>query len=184
MPPLFSAAQFSGVARPTPTGVATINPSGASNAVNLSLSDGSTVQLCDTLETALRLMEWMRSRNQWMLQASDDVIVCSISATKLLFLEAGLIQQKLLASFSPVYLGGKVMFQHRTLSQMLSFSDAAESVGFAKLSSSQWQGNYDLAQAPSIHALLVDWNFLANVTASNQGSQLQDGTPLVYDYTA
>ena len=183
MPPLFTAAQFSGVARPSPVGVTPFNPAGASNAVNLSLSDGSTVQLCDALETALRLMEWMRTRNQWMIQASDDVIVCSISATKLLFLEAGLIQQKLLAGFAPVYIGGKVMFQHRTMSQLLSFSDAAESVGFARLSAAQWQGNFDLSTAPSIHALLVDWYFLANVSSSTQGSQLSDGTPIVYDYT-
>jgi len=35
---------------------------------------------------------------------------------------------------------------HRTMSQTLSLDEALQAVGFAKLSSSAFQGNYDLAQ--------------------------------------
>ena len=58
--------------RPSPSGVLGA-PTGASDPVSLTLSDGSTAQVFDTLETALKCMEFMRLRNQWMLQVSDDV---------------------------------------------------------------------------------------------------------------
>ena len=40
-----------------------------------------------------------------------------------------------------------------------------------------------MAQAPSPNALVVDWYFRAGATASAQGSQLADATPIAYDYT-
>ena len=128
-------------------------------------------------------MEFMRQRDQWLATASDNVAVVSISATKVLLLEQSLVNQKLLASFSPTYTGGRVLWQHRTMSQCLSLDDALQSVGFAKLSSAPWAGNYDLAQAPSPHVLLVDWYFRASVSGSPGGSQLNDATPIAYDYT-
>jgi hypothetical protein len=180
MPPIFTAAQLAGVARPSPVGV-TGSPAGGANPVTLTLSDGSAVQVCDTLETALKLMEYMRQRSQWQISASDDVLIVSVSSTKLLILEAGLVQQKLLASFSPVYVGGRTLFQHRQMSQLLSLDGALESVGFAKLSTTPYQGNADLALAPSPNILIVDWYYTSNPTALVPGSLLVDATPIVYD---
>ena len=128
-------------------------------------------------------MEFMRQRSQWMLQASDDVAIVSVGAAKLLILEMSLLNQKLLASFSPSYVGGRVLFSHRTLSQSLALDDALQAVGFAKLSTTPWAGNYDLAQAPSPNVLVVDWYFRAGAATSAQGSQLADATPIAYDYT-
>ena len=98
-------------------------------------------------------------------------------------MEMSLTSQKLLASFSPSYNGGHTRFLHRTMSQTLSLDNALQAVGFAKLSTAPWQGNFDLAQAPSPRILLVDWYFRSSVTASNQGTQLSDATPIAYDYT-
>ena len=104
MAPVFTAASFPGIIRPSPIGVSGA-PTGASDAVSLTLSDGSVAQVVDTLETALKCMEFMRQRDQWLLQISDDV-AAALAGPKLLLIEMGLTQQKLLASFSPSYNGG------------------------------------------------------------------------------
>ena len=118
-----------------------------------------------------------------MLQARDDVAIVSVGGVKLLLMEQTLVNQKCLASFSPSYLGGATRFLHRTMSQTLSLDDALQAVGFAKLSSAPWQGNYDLAQSPSPRILIVDWYFRSSTAVSGAGSQLSDGTPISYDYT-
>ena len=99
MPPIFTSTSFGAITRPSPVGVMNA-PTGASDAVSLTLSDGSVVQIFDTLETALKCMEFMRQRDQWLLQVSDDV-ACVNAGPKLLLLEMPLTSQKLLASFSP-----------------------------------------------------------------------------------
>ena len=182
MAPLFTGASFASITRPSPTNVVG-NPPNASDAVGITLSDGSTIQVFDQLETALKCMEYMRQRSQWMLQASDDVAIVSVGATKLLILEMSLLNQKLLASFSPSYVGGRVLLSHRTLSQSLTLDDALQAVGYAKLSTTPWAGNFDLTRAPSPGILIVDWYFLAGVSSSSQGSQLADATPIQYDFT-
>ena len=98
-------------------------------------------------------------------------------------MEATLVNQKLLASFSPAYVGGHTRFLHRTMSQTLSLDEALQAVGFAKLSSAPWQGNYDLAQSPSPRILVVDCYFRSSTSTSGSGSQLSDATPISYDYT-
>ena len=60
----------------------------------------------------------MRQREQWSKQASDDVLVVSCGA-KLLVCEATLINQKLFASFMPIYVGGETRFAHRNISSVL-----------------------------------------------------------------
>ena len=155
MQPIFTSSSFT-VPRPTPTGAAGA-PTGAADPVSLTLSDGTTAQIFDTLEAALKRMEFMRTRNQWLLQASDDVAIVSVGGVKLLLIEQTLVSQKCLASFSPAYIGGATRFLHRTMSQTLSLDDALQAVGFAKLSCAPWRGNYDLAQSPSPHILVVDW---------------------------
>lgn len=153
--------------------------------MSLTLTDGSTVQVFDQLDAALRCMEWMRTRNSpmWLLQASDDVVVVSVSSTKLLILEQTLVNQKLLASFAPCYCGGRTLFQHRTMSLMLTLEEALLSVGFAKTGTDPYASNIQLTAAPSPHILVVDWNFRASPTAGTPGSLLEDATPITYDYT-
>lgn len=186
MAPLFTAASFPGVTRPAPvlpTGLTGTNPAGASDAVSLTLSDGSVAQVFDTLEAALRCMAYMQAQNMWLLQASDDVAVVSVSGTKLLCLEMTLVNQKMLASFLPTYIGGAVKFVHRTMSQTLSLGEALASVGFPRPGAMVYRGNFDLAQSPQPRILVVDWFFRSSTTTSTQGSQLADDTPIVYDLT-
>lgn len=186
MAPIFTSSSFPGVTRPAPvlpTGLTGTNPAGASEAVSLTLADGSVAQVFDTLETALKCLAYMQGNDMWLLQASDDVAVVSCSGVKLLLLEMSLVNQKLLASFLPTYIGGAVKFVHRTMSQTLSLGDALTSVGFPKPSTTTYRGNYDLAQSPSPRILVVDWFFRSSTATSTEGSQLSDNTPIVYDYT-
>ena len=182
MPPIFTGASFTGTTSRTPVGL-TAPPTGNSDAVGVVLSDGSTVQVFDQLATALLCLEWMRTRNMWMLQASDEVVVVSVSSTKLLILEQTLVNQKLLASFNPLYAGGRTLFANRNLSLMLTLQDALLSVGFAKTTSATYESNIQLTAAPSPHIIIVDWCFRASPTVNDPGSKLEDGTPIVYDYT-
>ena len=182
MPLLFSSASFTGIRRNSPANV-TGNPVEAGNAVSLTLSDGASLQVFDNLETALKCLEFMRQRSQWMLQASDDVTIVSVGSTKLLLLEMSLVNQRLLASFAPAYMGGQTRFLHRTMSQSLSLDDALQAVGFAKLSTAAYKGNFDLTQSPSPHIIAVDWYFRSSVSSSTDGTQLNDATPISYDYT-
>jgi hypothetical protein len=57
-------------------------------------------------------------------------------------------------------------------------------VGFAKLSTSTYKGNFDLTQSPSPHIIAVDWYFRSSVSGSTDGTQLNDATPISYDYTS
>ena len=118
-----------------------------------------------------------------MLQASDDIVVVSVSSTKLLILEQMLVNQKLLASFNPLYAGGRTLFANRNLSLLLTLQDALLSVGFAKTTSATYSSNIELTAAPSPHIIVVDWYFKASPTAGDVGSKLEDASPIVYDYT-
>jgi len=181
MAPLFTSASFPGVTRPVPVGL-TAPPSGAGDPVNFNLSDGSSTQVFDNLETALKCLQFCVDRGQWMIQASDDLVVIAVSGQKLFVAEQTLVLQKLWASYSPCVVGGRTLFQHRTMSLMLSLDDAMRSVGFFKPSTTAWQGNFDLIAAGA-NLILVDWNYRASVASSSAGSQLNDCTPLIYDQT-
>ena len=96
--------------------------------------------------------------------------------------EQGPTQQKLRASFSPIYQGGKTLFNHRTMSQSLSLDDALQAVGFPKLSSTPFRNNQDLKEAtPNPNMIIADWNFKESVSTSTDGSLLDDPTPLLCD---
>jgi hypothetical protein len=180
---LFTAASFPGVASyPAPAGQTTMPR--PSDVVSLTLSDGSTVVVFDAASTGLLCMEYMRQRNQWMLQVNDDVAIISVGACKLLVCEMTLINQKLWSSFAPAYMGGKTVFLHRTLSQTLSLDDALSAVGFAKLESGVYAGNSTLSAGTSPPRIkLVDWYFKASPTSASDGSVLNDAAPIAYDYT-
>ena len=151
--------------------------------VVLQLSDSTNVTVFTSLTNALRCMEQMRQREQWLLQASDDIFIVSCGA-KLIVCESTLINQKLFASFMPIYIGGQTRFAHRSMSSIMQLGDALQSVGFC-LQGQTIQNNYDLMnmQGPP-HILIVDWNFSATpvpTSPATTGSLLDDGVnQLVY----
>ena len=178
---LFTASQFSSVSYDLPVGGGA--PANASDAVTLQLSDGNLVTVCDTVETALKLLTYMRTNSQWQVLASDDVTVVSISAVKGLVMENTITNQKLISSqYLPTYIGDQVRFVHRTSSLVVSLTDALKSVGFCHTSSLPFANNLDL-RLGGANIQLFDWNYKASPATSSEGSLLSDGTPLRYDFT-
>ena len=153
------------------------------DAVVLQLNDTTRVTVFTSLTNALRCMEQMRQREQWLLQASDDIFIVSCGA-KMIICESTLINQKLFASFMPIYVGGHTRFAHRSMSSSMQLGDALQSVGFC-LQGQTIQNNYDLInmQGPP-NILIVDWNFSATpdpTSPATVGSLLDDGiNQLVY----
>ena len=94
-----------------------------------------------------------------------------------------MINQKLLTSFLPAYIGDQVRFVHRTSSLVLSLTDALKSVGFCHTGSLPFANNLDL-RTGGADMQLFDWNYKASPADSTEGSLLNDGTPLRYDFTA
>ena len=183
MAAIFTAAQVSGISVVTPGGVIGGIPN-PNDSVSLQLSDSSSVTIFDSVTTGLKILEFMRQRAQVTLQASDDIIIVSTGA-KLFLCEMTLTVQRLLASFTLTYQGGKTLCVHRTLSQALSLEEAFQAVGFAKLSTVPWSSNVQLTtQTPKPHIIVFDWNYRASPTEGSPGSLLNNPTPLGYDYTA
>ena len=146
----------------------------------LQLTDGTVALVFDSLNTALKLLAFMRTNGQWQVWASDDVIFVSISAVKGLVLESSLTNQKLITSFLPLLLGGEVRWASRTTSLVLSTTDALKSVGYCHRGELPFSNNIDLREA---HMQLVDWNYEANPASSSAGSLLSDPVPMRYDFT-
>jgi hypothetical protein len=179
---LFTAAQFAGD-YDRPVGI-TGQPAHPGDAVTLSLSDGTQITVFDTLETALKLARFMRVHRQWQVAASEDVTIAIASGgVKLLVFENTLQNQKLLTSFVPVYVGDELQFVHRSMSCVVSLTEALRSVGFCVKSPTPFAGNLSL-RLGGTNLQLVDWNFQASPATDGDGSQLHDGTPLLFDYTA
>ena len=80
--------------------------------VSLIMSDGTTNIIFDSVATGLKLLEFMKSRNQYYLQASDDVMIINVDGVKLLIIETSFMNQKLMNSFSFIYSRGKVRCIH------------------------------------------------------------------------
>ena len=137
---LFTAAQFSnGYDRPV--GV-TGQPAHPGDAVTLALSDGTQITIFDTLETALKLANFMRTHKQWTVAASEDVtIALANGGIKMLVCENTLRNQKLLTSFVPVYVGDELQFVHRSMSCVVSLTEALRSVGFCVKSATPFAGS-------------------------------------------
>ena len=66
---LFTGAQFTND-YDRPVGVSG-PPAHPGDAVTLALSDGTQITVFDTLETALRLANFMRTHKQWTVAASE-----------------------------------------------------------------------------------------------------------------
>ena len=131
-------------------------PSSATIPITLTLSDGTTVTVCDQKVAALGLMEAMRRRRQWMLQLSDDVFVISIGATKMLFCENSLTLQRFVTSFHPVYINGNTLFSHRSLSQQATLYEALLQSGQLFRTTTAIAEARDLSE---VNAVLVDWQW-------------------------
>ena len=180
---LFTESQLSSISFDLPENT-TGAPSHANDQVQLQLSDGSNVTVFDKLTTGLRLLTFMRTNAQWQVAANDDVTVVSINAIKGLLMENTLLNQKLITSCLPTCIGDQVRFVHRTMSTVLSLTDALKSVGFCHpAATAPYNNNLDLRLA-STGIQLFDWNYKASPADSVSGSLLNDGSPLRYDFTA
>jgi hypothetical protein len=178
---LFTASMFIGEFD-RPVGVSG-DPTHAADPVMLQLSDGTALTIFDQLTTALKLAAFMRVSKQWSVAASEDVTIVSANGgLKLLLLENTLQNQKLLTSFAACYTGDELLFQHRSMSSVLSLTDALRSVGFC-VKGLPYANNLDLRLAGT-GIQIVDFNYQASVANSEEGSKLSDGSPLVYDFTA
>ena len=179
---LFTAAQFAND-YDRPVGVSG-QPAHPGDAVTLALSDGQVITVFDTLETALKLAAYMRTHKQWTVAASEDVTVAIASGgVKMLIAENTLQNQKLLTSFVPCYIGDQLQFVHRSMSTVLDLTDALRSVSFCVKQSTPFGGNLSL-RLGGTNLQLLDWNYQASPADDAQGSQLHDGAPLLYDFTA
>ena len=185
--PIFTAASFVGTTYPRPFEklpgeLATVaNPT---DKVEIKLSDNTVHTVFDTVETALKCMEFMRLRDQWLLTPTDDIMIVAVSFTKLLIAESSLVNQKLLSTFMPLYVGGSTRFAHRSMSVVQRLADAIQDVGFCvqdPLTDNYTLQNPVRGKAP--HIVIVDINFKANPTAQAPGSLLDDGDDLItYKY--
>ena len=141
--------------------------------VTLQLSDNQTILVFDTKDTALRCLEYMRTNHQWMLNPTDDVMIIAVSFTKLLICETTLINQKLFASFVPIYFGGNFRLLHRTMSTSMTLAEALSDVGFFGTDALTNQNQLANAQRKP-YMTIVDVNYRAAVTADQPGSILSD----------
>ena len=152
---LVNASQFPSYLVPDGLNPGSTPPS-ATLPITLTLSDGPTVTVADRMVAALGHMEAMRQRRQWMLQLSDDVFVISIGATKLLFCENSLTLQRFVTSFHGVYLHGRTLFSHRSMSQQATLFKALLQSGQLFKTTTALNGSYDMTE---INAVLVGWNW-------------------------
>ena len=156
------------------------NPPNAAHSVQLILLDQTVINVFDSLETALKCISTMRAKGQWFLQASEDIVVVSVG-TKLLILEANLVNQKMLQRFAPWYQLGSVRFQHRNVSQLASLTTALQQSGYCMKAALPFANNYDLKNAPNPPSVqVVDWYYTAFPADSSQGTLLEDATPIVF----
>lgn len=187
MTAIFTSTSFPGVTIYDTPRVGATPASAATNLsdpVTLQLSDGQSVVVFDTKQTALRCLKFMHIRSQWMLQASDDIMVINVGGAKLQIAETTLINQKLVTSFAPTYQGGRVLFSHRSLSQLLELDEALQAVGFCKQVEARFMNNDDLkASQNNARMLFCDYFFRAQLTSLDKGTKLEDEDPICYDYT-
>jgi len=118
-------------------------PTLGTDAVKLIMSDGTTKTVFDTITTALKCLNFMRSRKQYYLQASDEITIINCE-TKLLILESTFLNQILMNSYVFQYFGKELIGVHRNLSTIQSLTDALASVGFKKTDATPFNSNWDL----------------------------------------
>ena len=179
---LFTEASFLATPFDRPLGVVG-DPAHANDPVTLQLSDGTSITVFDKLTTALRLEAFMRKSGQWQVAASEDVTIVSANGgIKLLLLENTLQTQRLLTSFVSVYTGDQLLLVHRSMSSVLSLTDALRSIGFC-VTGLPYANNLDM-RLGGTNIQLVDFRYQASLSNSEEGSLLNDGSPLVFDFTS
>ena len=179
--PVFGSADFTDYPVETPYN----ETKGTGGAVTLAKSDGTTETVFDSLDTALRCLNFMNSRKQYYMSANDDIMIVNISGTKLMILETTSLNQKLMNSFNSIYTRGDVRGVHRNLSTIMSLTDALISVGYKKSSSVAFANNYDLetglAEAERPRIKLVDYRYVQAPGNSTTGTLLSDsGLGIIY----
>ena len=107
----------------------------------------------------------------------------TVNAVKGMILENSLANQKLITSFLPTYIGDQVRFVHRSMSAVVSLTDALKSVGFCNTGSLPFSNNLDL-RLGGTSIQLFDWNCVALPASTAAGSLLEDASPLRYDFTS
>jgi hypothetical protein len=148
--------------------------------VVLSLSTGLQVTVFDSVATAMKCLESLRTSLQTVLLPRSDICVQAVSYHKLLVYQRTPGLQKLFSTFAPTYSGGVLQLSHKRLASVASFDEALARIG--ALVQNNLLDNSDLAQA-ALPLLVVDWNF-QNQAASGAGSQLLDTSPLEYRYAS
>lgn len=179
---LFTETQLLDTPYDVPEGV-TGTPAHPNDKFTLQLSDNTLVSIFDKFTTGFQLLTYMRLHSQWQVAASDDVTVVSINAVKGLVMEKSLISQKLITSLLPVHIGDQVRFVHRSMSTMLSLTDALKSVGYCLMADEPFANNLDL-RLGATGIQLFDWNYMANPVGSTSARLLNDESPLRCDFTA
>ena len=167
------------------SGTATTNHTSTTNfstsAFNLIMSDGTTNTIFDSVYTGLNTLEFMVSRNQYYLMASDDVMIINVDGVKLLILETTFMNQKLMNSFSFHYIRGKIRCIHRNLATIMDLTDALISVGYKKSTDVAFANNTDLQES------LTDSNrpriqvFDLYHSAASGGCKLEDSPAINYN---
>ena len=179
--PIFGSADFTDYPVETPYN----DTKGTGGAVTLVKSDGTTETVFDSLDTALRCLNFMNSRKQYYMSANDDIMIVNISGTKVMILETTFLNQKLMNSFNFIYARGDVKGVHRNLSIIMSLTDALVSVGYKKSSTTAFANNYDLetglADAERPRIKLVDYHYVQSPATSSAGTLLSDaGLGIIY----
>ena len=158
------------------------------SAVNSIMSDGTTTTVFDNILTGLNTIEFMMSRNQYYLMASDDVMLINVDGVKLLILETTFMNQKLMNSFSFHYIRGKVRCIHRNLATIMDLTDALISVGYKKSTSVAFMSSFDLQEGlvdsnrPRIQ--IFDYNYIAVPSSTYYGSLLEDSPYRAINYVS
>jgi hypothetical protein len=125
---LYVASDFSGYSAnfAVPVGVTDNLFTGS---VDIILSTGITQKVFDALSTSIKCIHYMESFNLYSLSPNEDITIINLRS-KLLILENTYINQKMMNSYVFTYHGSEVKAIHRSMSEMVSLTDALQSVGF------------------------------------------------------
>lgn len=181
MSAIFTSTSFPTSTVDKPVGAADLSTADGNQAVRLVMSDGTTKTVFDSLTTALKCLNFMRSRDQYYLQASDEITIVNCE-TKLLVLESTFLNQKLLNSYVFTYYNNGLRGVHRNLSTLNTLTEALASVGFKKTTADLFNSNYDLEtnlpdlERPRIK--VVDYYYKEVPTSEVPGSLLVDATQI------
>jgi len=181
MTSLFTTSDFSGYPTFSPINAGTKGTGGLS----IITSDGVTVSVFDTIDTGLKCLRYMISRNQSYLHPNQDITI-ALCGPKLFILENTLLNQKLMSYYSFEYVGDRVMLKNKTLSSLHTLADALVSVGYKLEPPANFSNNWtletnitDINKRPNIQF----FGFYHQATQANAttGELLIDPTPINYN---